>query len=73
MNNDKMNIEGYGIDYTVEITHDHQPFDIINAVNQALFDAGAGYQFILEEEEQDDNIPSLFYSLIATNDLAEDE
>jgi len=64
-----MSEKSYGVDYTVEVSYEDQALDILNSVNQALYDAGLKFQFVLEEEDQDPDIPSLFYSLLSTEDL----
>lgn len=59
----------YGVDYTMELSYDHNMLDIMNSVNNVLFDAGVEYQFVVEEHEQDDNIPSIFYSFVRSDKL----
>jgi hypothetical protein len=59
----------YGVDYTMEVSYDHDTLDVMNAVNSVLFDAGVNFQFVIEDHEQDEDIPSVFYSLLETDKL----
>ena len=56
----------------MELTYDHQPYDIINEVNHALFVNDVGFQFVFLEEDQDDDIPSIFYDLEWTDRLVQE-
>ena len=67
MNSDK----SYGVDYTMEACHDHDTLDTMNSVNAVLFDAGVNFQFVVEDDEQDDDISSVFYSLLETDRLVQ--
>ena len=56
----------------MEIIYEHDQLDIINAVNKALFDSRVGLQFVIEDDDQDFDIPSIFYSLVETEELVQE-
>ena len=52
----------------LEISYDQNELDIMNGVNYALYINEIGFQFVLHDEDQDDDLPSLFYRLDETED-----
>jgi hypothetical protein len=67
-----MSDKSYGVDYTMEVCYDHDTLDTMNHVNGVLFDAGVNLQFVIEDHEQNADIPSVFYSLLETEELVQE-
>jgi len=58
--------------FITEISYEDQALDIMNKVNATLHDAGYGLQYALHDVDQNDDIPSLFYSLEIREDLVQE-
>jgi hypothetical protein len=64
-------MKSYGVEYTIDFDHESECLDIMNSVNEVLFNSGIEMQFVLEEENNEDGENSEFlrYSFMSSKEF----